>query len=94
MPEVNALAKRIRKIRKDMNMSQIEFAANCGISTEILSLIEREKTDPKLSTLQSIAAFTGCEVSELLKVDYDSLDNIYIYNGRKNEHNSRKCANQ
>ena len=49
-----------------MNMSQIEFAAECGISTETLSLLEREQTDPKLSTLQKIASYLGCTITELL----------------------------
>ena len=70
MPELKALAKNVKQIRGDMRMSQLDFAAGCGISTEILSLIEREKTNPKLSTLQMIAAFTGQEVSELLKIEH------------------------
>lgn len=68
MPECEALAKNVKEIRKSMNLSQIEFAAECGISTEILSLIERRKTDPKLSTIQKIAAYTGFSVYELLEI--------------------------
>ncbi len=66
MPENKILAENLKKIRKDMKKSQIEFAAECGISTEILSLIEREKTDPKLSTLKKIAAYTDHTVAELV----------------------------
>ena len=73
MPEFKALSKNIKRIRNEMNMSQMEFAAECGISTEILSLIEREKTNPKLSTLQMIAAYTGYEVSELLKIEHEAV---------------------
>lgn len=69
MPELKILSKNVKKIRKEMKLSQIEFAAECGISTEILSLIEREATNPKLSTLQMIASYTGLTVSELLDVD-------------------------
>ena len=69
MPECEALAKNIKRIRTNMELSQMEFAAECGISTEILSLIEREKTDPKLSTLQKMAAYVGCEVTDLIKVE-------------------------
>lgn len=69
MPECEALAKNVYRIRHEMELSQMEFAAECGISTEELSLIEREKTDPKLSTLQKMAAYIGCEVSELIKVE-------------------------
>ena len=67
MPENEALAKNIKTIRKQMKKSQIEFAAECGISTEILSLIERQKTDPKLSTIQKAAAYTNHTVSDLIK---------------------------
>ena len=66
MPETEALAHNVKQIRKELNISQIDFAADCGISTEILSLIEREKTDPKLSTIQKIAAYVGCNVTDLL----------------------------
>lgn len=67
MPECEALSKNVKEIRKSMNLSQMEFAAECGISTEILSLIERQKTDPRLSTIQKIAAFTDVNVYDLLK---------------------------
>ena len=66
MPETKILAENLKKIRKNMKKSQMEFAAECGISTEILSLIEREKTDPKLSTIQKIAAYTDYTVAELV----------------------------
>lgn len=69
MPENKILAENLKKIRKNMKKSQMEFAAECGISTEILSLIEREKTDPKLSTIQKIAAYTDYTVAELVTKD-------------------------
>lgn len=67
MPELEALSNNLKEIRHIMELSQISLAANCGISVEILSLIERQKTDPKLSTIQKIAAFVDCEVVDLLK---------------------------
>lgn len=69
MPELDALAESIIRIRNERHETQEAFAYNCGISAEELSLIERRKTDPKLSTLQSIAAYTGASISELLRVD-------------------------
>ena len=79
MPETINLSHNIRNIRKILNISQIEFAADCGISTEILSLLERGKTDPKLSTIQKISAYVGCETVDLLtKHNNDELLN-YIY---------------
>ena len=66
MPECIILSENLKHIRDTMGISQIEFAAECGISTETLSLLERERTDPKLSTIQKIASYLGCEVTELL----------------------------
>lgn len=68
MPEYIALSQNIKKIRKEMDKTQNEFAAACGISADCLSLIEREKTDPKLSTIQKIAAYAGREVAELISL--------------------------
>ena len=66
MPEIEILSKNIKQIRSKLNLSQIDFAALCGISTEILSLIERQKSDPRLSTIQKIAAYLDCNVVDLL----------------------------
>ena len=68
MPEGRVLAQRSREIRREMKESQMEFAYHCGICTETLSLIEREKADPRLSTVQKIAAYSNRTVSELLEV--------------------------
>ena len=72
MPESKTLAANILRLRKKMNKTQYEFAAESGISVEILSLLERQKTDPKLSTIQKIAAYTGYTVSELLTKKEDA----------------------
>ena len=69
MPENAALAQRIKRLRKTMHETQFEFASNCGISIETLSLIERQKTNPTLETMQKIAAYTNLTVAELLEID-------------------------
>ena len=69
MPETAALADRIRKYRDAQEKNQFDMASEMGLSTEEISLLERGKTDPKLSTLQKIAAHMGITVSELLKID-------------------------
>ena len=67
MPEIIALARNVRKARTERKLSQLQFAMDCDISLELLSMIEREKTNPRLSTMQKIAAYIGCTVSELLE---------------------------
>lgn len=68
MPEFEALANYVKTKRVENNETQIEFGAKCGLSDDEISNIENQRTDPKLSTLQSIAAYTGTTVSDLLKV--------------------------
>ena len=62
------MAQRIKKYRKRQKKSQMEMAVEMGISVEEISLIERGMTDPKLSTLQKIAARMGITVSSLLEI--------------------------
>ncbi len=71
MPEFEALARNLKAKRREMHETQFVFASNCGISEEELSLLERQKTDPKLSTLQNIAAYANITVSKLLEVEHD-----------------------
>lgn len=71
MPETVILAKRMKLYRKDQDKSQIDMASEMGLSVEEISLIERGMTDPKLSTLQKIAAHMGVTVSDLLEVGYE-----------------------
>jgi len=69
MPETEALAKRVKAYRKELSKNQPEMAYEMGISTEEISLIDRGKTVPKLSTLQKIAAHMGITVSSLLETE-------------------------
>ena len=73
MPEMEILSQHVKRIRKDMGMTQATFAPQVGICEEELSLIERGKAkDVKLNTMQKIAAFTGWTVSELLRVETEN----------------------
>ena len=69
MPEVSALAKRVKAYRASQNKTQFEIAEEIGISMDELSLIERERANPSLGTMQKIAAHMGITVSELLKTE-------------------------
>ena len=66
MTEVQILAAFLKETRKKLGESQMEFAANSGISVECLSHLERGLSDPTMGTLQSIAAYTGCTVADML----------------------------
>ena len=69
MPENSVISKNIKAYRKEHGESQEDFAANCGLSTDSISLIEREKTDPMLSSLKSISAYMGCRTYQLMLIE-------------------------
>lgn len=70
MPEMSTVARRLREYRKQEGKTQFEMGAEMGISTEEVSLIEREKkNDIKLSTLQKMAAHMGITVAALVAVE-------------------------
>jgi len=71
MPELEFLSYNLKNKRFEKNETQFNFACNCGLSVEEISLLENMKTDPKLSTIQKIAAYTDLTVSELLDVDQE-----------------------
>ena len=56
---------RIRQLRSEMGMSQVEFAEKLGLSKQILSLYEAGKRSPKIAQVKKFA--------EILKVSVDYL---------------------
>lgn len=69
MPEKNVLAGRLKTYRHTQHMTQFELSEATGLSVEEISLLERAGTDPKLSTLQNLAAYMDVTVSALLETD-------------------------
>ena len=74
MPELKILSQNVLKIRHEMGESQSTFASGCGISIESLSKIERCEGNPRLSTLQNIAAYTNYTVADLVTDKKGSLE--------------------
>ncbi len=68
MPELKALAINTRERRIKKKETQLIFGLNCGLSEDEICKIENQRTDPKLSTIQHIAAYTGSSVSDLLRL--------------------------
>lgn len=61
------LAQKIKNYRKETGLSQIEFAEECGISKDTISLIERARNNSTLDTIQLLAARMGVTVSDLFE---------------------------
>ena len=48
MPEISALAKKVKAYRESLGETQFELSGEIGISIEELSLIERGEANPAL----------------------------------------------
>lgn len=60
------IAGKLKRFRENNNLNQYEFAEECGISRNLLSLIETESENLTLDTLNLIASRLGVTLSDLL----------------------------
>jgi transcriptional regulator with XRE-family HTH domain len=58
-----SLGKKLRTIREERGLSQRELSRRAGISTNAVSLIERDENSPSVSTLQSLASALNVKMS-------------------------------
>jgi transcriptional regulator with XRE-family HTH domain len=58
-----SVGSKLRSIREERNLSQRELAQLAGISTNAISLIERDENSPSVATLQSLAAALNVKMS-------------------------------
>ena len=61
----NRLGKMIRQFRREKSLSIKEFSELCGISTALVSQLERGRGNPSLSVLRAIASTLGVALSSL-----------------------------
>ena len=66
-PVLLALGKRMRELRDKQGLSQEAFADHCGLHRTAVSLIERGKRVPSLTTLLTISTGFGISLSELFR---------------------------
>jgi transcriptional regulator with XRE-family HTH domain len=59
------LGKSIRLCRTNIGLSQADLAEKVGVSVSYISLIEKNKRDPPLSTVERVAAALGVPVTVL-----------------------------
>lgn len=72
-----SIGENLKRIRRDKGWTQSELANNCGIRLGQISKIERNETDPKLSTIYAIIKALECTPNALLMdVSKTSLDAI------------------
>ncbi len=76
MPEIRCLSSNVRRYRHESGLSQPELAWRCGLGEHAIRWIECQNCNPRLSTLQSIAAYTGMTVAELLTEPKTPLEEV------------------
>ena len=60
------LGKRIKTLRKEKNIKQVELGYSCDIEKQSMSRIEAGNTNPSVLLLRKIAEILGISLSELL----------------------------
>lgn len=61
------VGRNIKRIRKQKKMNQFELAESCHIYQNRISNIERDKGNPSLKILNSIANKLGVDITEFFK---------------------------
>lgn len=73
----------IKAARKKAGMTQKELGAKLGVAYQTLAQWENDLRNPKLDTLQRIAAALGVPVQELISdweaVDKEEFKDVFIY---------------
>lgn len=77
-----SIGENLKRLRRDKGWTQSELANNCGIRLGQISKIERNETDPKLSTIYAITKALDCTPNALLmdvsKTSIDALMEIAL----------------
>jgi transcriptional regulator with XRE-family HTH domain len=71
-PEIDpspALGKTIQRLRKAYNMSLGELSEQSGVAKSIISQIERNETNPTLSTVYRLSRALDTTIDEVLKAE-------------------------
>jgi transcriptional regulator with XRE-family HTH domain len=63
MEPITTVGSRLRTLRKERDMSQRDLAERSHLSTNTISLIERDEISPSVATLQHLASALGVRMS-------------------------------
>lgn len=63
---------KLHVIRKSKHMTQRQLAKRSGVSTAMISFIERGKRHPTFETLILLAMGLGVKIPDLIKIDEDN----------------------
>lgn len=75
------LGEKIKDLRERRNMSLRDLSKKSGVSANALSLIERNKTSPTVSTLLAIANAFGVKLNDFFSEPEEEKGDYVIYKG-------------
>ena len=67
-PEAELFGQRLRQLRNDRGVTQVELAEASGLIDTYISDMERGLKVPSLTTILRLAAALGCKVADLVTV--------------------------
>ena len=70
---VSDLGKRLKNLREFHGLSQRALAKRAGISNALISLIEKDKTSPSITSLKKILDSFPIELADFFALTPDSL---------------------
>ena len=70
MPYRKILADNLWDFRNVEGISQMEISFRTGISKDTISLIERQRANVTLDSLEKLACYTGLTIPELLTENF------------------------
>lgn len=72
-----AIGENLKRLRRDKGWTQGELADRCKVGFGQISKIERNETDPKLSTIYELMNALGCAADSLLvDTEKSSVDSV------------------
>ena len=66
---MNTFSERLKELRTEKGIGQVELAKNLGVSKGIISLWETGLREPKLSNLIAIAKFFNVTIDYLAGIE-------------------------
>lgn len=85
MDNLPTVATKLRKLRKERDLSQRDLAAKADVSANAISLIERNEISPSVATLQRLATALRVKMSYFFESDEELTNIIFV---KANEHPS------
>jgi transcriptional regulator with XRE-family HTH domain len=78
MDELASLGAKLRRLRKERDLSQRDLAGHSGVSANAISLIERNEISPSVATLQRLATALSVRISYFFEQDDSQANVIHI----------------